>query len=335
MLCEWNFEDARNKTRKCFLNELVTFAINLFAIFPEVSCGRGEYRKFSLQKGLCVDLEETSVARSPGKENRVKRWDQWRRTIVGNLRVVYGPIVVRRERGVLLQVSFVVVNAIRFVIRVESGDFTSKRTAESVMKVTLKLENSFLVLFVTHDSNRWSICTKCCPKALRTTFPLSLTDAFQFMHSVMCLLFALIMLLMSSFVIFCCANGKYFASLLIRKLLAKFIWKTSDASSLMDLTQNDDKFVFRRSQKPVSLMTTFSSRSSRMHRMFTDSFGDRSELLTVGEGELLITEKVMRHSFNQLSGDRGNPSSTHSRSYHDSKRTFDRTHTSRRRTHQC
>lgn len=54
----------------------------------------------------------------------------------------------------LLQVSFVVVNAIRFVIRVESGDFTSKRTAESVMKVTLKLENSFLVLLVTHDSNR-------------------------------------------------------------------------------------------------------------------------------------------------------------------------------------
>lgn len=54
---------------------------------------------------------------------------------------------------------------------------------------------------------------------------------------------------MSSFVMFCCENGKYLASFFIRKFEANFICKTSDASSLIDLTQNDDKFVFNRSQK--------------------------------------------------------------------------------------
>lgn len=93
---------------------------------------------------------------------------------------------------------------------------------------------------------------------------------------------------MSSFVIFCCVNGKYFASFLIRKLLAKFICSTSDVSSLMGLTQNVDKFVLSRSQKLVALETS-ASRSSKMHRMFSDSFGVNSELLTDSNGELLIT----------------------------------------------
>jgi hypothetical protein len=34
--------------------------------------------------------------------------------------------------------------------------------------------------------------------------------------------------------------------------------------------------------------------------MFTDSFGDSSELLTVGDGELLITEKCHAAIINQL-----------------------------------
>lgn len=59
---------------------------------------------------------------------------------------------------------------------------------------------------------------------------------------------------------------------------------------MMDLTQNDDKFVFSRSQK-VAAFTVFSSRSSRMHRTFSDSFGDSSELLTECADELLITAR--------------------------------------------
>lgn len=149
----------------------------------------------------------------------------------------------------------------------------------------------------TYDSKSWSIWIKCCPNALRKTFPLSLTAAFQLMHNVICLLFAFIILLMSSFVIFCCVNGKYFASFLIRKLLPKFICKTSDASSLMDLTQNDDRFAFIRFQKLFSC-TDLSPRSSNMHRMFNDSFGDNSELLTDFNDELLMTieSKILYYS---------------------------------------
>lgn len=95
--------------------------------------------------------------------------------------------------------------------------------------------------------------------------------------------------------IFCCVNGKYFASFLIRKLLAKFIRRTSVARSLIDLTQNDDKFAFNRPQKLMSL-TMFSPRSSRMHRMLSDSFGVSSQLFTgCSEDELFMTGGRLRY----------------------------------------
>lgn len=89
--------------------------------------------------------------------------------------------------------------------------------------------------------------------------------------------------------LFCFENGKYFASFLIIKLFAKFIWNTSSASSLIDLKQNDDKFVFSRFQKP-SAFTTISSRSSSMHRMFIDSFGESPASVR----ELLMTAEKFK-----------------------------------------
>lgn len=153
---------------------------------------------------------------------------------------------------------------------------------------------------MTYVSKRLSIWTKCWPTATRMGLPLSFSIAFQLTQRVMWLLFALTMRLRSSFVIFCCVNGIYLASLLIKKLLARAIRKILVSKTSIDSTQYEDKFLFSRSQKLSSLRVSF-LRLSNIQRISSDSFGDRlcrcSEFLMEVFCKLFMTANKNRNYY--------------------------------------
>lgn len=144
----------------------------------------------------------------------------------------------------LVQILLKIINAKWLIVRIKWGHFacpwwtktsTNKRKIFTILLLLLSVwgqKTNLIWKGKTYDSKRLSICTQCCPNAILTNFPLSLTEAFQFKLNVICRLFAFNIVFKSSFVM-TWLKGNIFASCRTRKFPGWSIWKISCWSSFI------------------------------------------------------------------------------------------------------